>query len=87
MPTGTPVDRMFQALKREGHSVASAARIAQSRTGLALATGKPPRHGHPSEQVRGQASERGFEGKQNAMQRRRHKREQYQNAMRLGESR
>ena len=69
MPTGTPVDRVYQALKREGHSVASAARIAQKQTGLALATGKPPRHGH-----------------ENAMQRRRHKRENMQNAMRLGES-
>jgi len=43
MPTGTPVDRIFQALKREGKPVSSAARIAQAQTGTALATGKPPK--------------------------------------------
>jgi hypothetical protein len=30
----------------DGHSKASAARIAQSRTGLALATGKKPKKKH-----------------------------------------
>jgi hypothetical protein len=44
MPSGTSVDRIFQALKREGKSVASAARISQAQTGTALATGKPPKH-------------------------------------------
>lgn len=44
MPKGTKVDKVFQALKREGKPVASAARIAQAKTGLALATGKKPKH-------------------------------------------
>lgn len=43
MPSGTPVDKTYQALKRKGFSKGSAARIAQSQTGLALATGKPPK--------------------------------------------
>ena len=41
MPKGTKVDKMYEGLKDKGYSVESAARIAQSRTGLALATGKP----------------------------------------------
>ena len=44
MPEGTKVDRIFKALKRQGKSVASAARIAQSVSGQSLATGKPPKH-------------------------------------------
>ena len=44
MPAGTKVDRIFQALKRQGKSVSSAARIAQAVSGQALATGRPPRH-------------------------------------------
>jgi len=43
MPAGTKVERMYQAIKRGGASKGKAARIAQSRTGLALATGKPPK--------------------------------------------
>ena len=43
MPHGTKVHSMFEALKRKGHSPGSAARISQSRIGLALATGKPPK--------------------------------------------
>lgn len=43
MPVGTPVDRVYQALLREGRDPGSAARIAQAQTGLALATGKPPK--------------------------------------------
>lgn len=43
MPSGTPVDRMYQALLRDGKDKGTAARIAQSQTGLALATGKPPK--------------------------------------------
>ena len=43
MPKGTKVDNMYEGLKKRGYSVESAARIAQSRTGLALATGKPPK--------------------------------------------
>lgn len=43
MPKGTKVDNMYEGLKKKGYSEESAARIAQSRTGLALATGKPPK--------------------------------------------
>lgn len=43
MPTGTKVDNMYQAFKREGMDEGKAARIAQSKTGQALATGKPPK--------------------------------------------
>lgn len=43
MPAGTKVDEVYQALRREGHDEGSAARIAQWRTGEALATGKPPK--------------------------------------------
>jgi|GEM_PF-1871098 len=43
MPKGTKVEKVYQALKREGKSEASAARIAQSVTGLSLATGKAPK--------------------------------------------
>lgn len=43
MPKNTKVHRMFDALKRDGYSVQSAVRIAQSKTGQALATGKPPK--------------------------------------------
>jgi hypothetical protein len=44
MPKGTKVHKMYDALRREGASKSKAARIAQSRTGQALATGKPPKH-------------------------------------------
>lgn len=44
MPEGTPVDKMYQALRRKGMSEGYAARVAQSRTGLALMTGKPAKH-------------------------------------------
>ena len=44
MPAGTVVHRMFEALKRQGKSAASAARIAQARTGKSLKTGKRPKH-------------------------------------------
>lgn len=43
MPTGTRVDRMYKALRREGHSEESAARIAQHQTRQSLKTGKPPK--------------------------------------------
>ncbi len=43
MPKGTKVEKMFQALKRQGHSDASAAKIAQAKTGQSLKTGKKPR--------------------------------------------
>jgi hypothetical protein len=44
MPKGSKVDKVYRALKREGYSKESAARIAQSQTGQALATGKAPKH-------------------------------------------
>ncbi len=43
MPTGTAVDRTYEALRRKGDSKGKAARIAQSETGEALATGRPPK--------------------------------------------
>ena len=43
MPKGTKVDRMYQAMKREGMDKGKAARIAQAKTGKSLATGKPPK--------------------------------------------
>ena len=43
MPRGTTVDRMYRALLKQGKSKASAARIAQSRTGKSLATGRKPK--------------------------------------------
>jgi hypothetical protein len=44
MPKGTKVDRVYEALRREGADPGKAARIAQSKTGQALATGKPPKN-------------------------------------------
>ena len=41
MPTGTRVEKMYEALKRKGYSKGKSARISPSRTGQALATGKP----------------------------------------------
>lgn len=43
MPKGTPVEKVYTALKEKGYSAGKSARIAQSQTGLALATGKPPK--------------------------------------------
>jgi hypothetical protein len=43
MPRGTAVHKLFERLKRKGYSVKSAAKIAQAKTGQALATGKPPK--------------------------------------------
>lgn len=43
MPRNSPVDKMYEAMKADGMDKGKAARIAQSRTGLALATGKPPK--------------------------------------------
>lgn len=40
MPAGSKVHKMYTALKRQGHSKSSAARIAQSKTGQALSTGR-----------------------------------------------
>jgi hypothetical protein len=43
MPKGTPVEKMYSAMVREGMDKGKAARISQSKTGLALATGRPPK--------------------------------------------
>lgn len=43
MPKGTKVDKVYQALVREGASKGKAARIAQSKTGKSLKTGRAPK--------------------------------------------
>jgi hypothetical protein len=43
MPKGSKVDKVYQALKHEGMDKGKAARIAQSKTHQALATGKTPK--------------------------------------------
>lgn len=43
MPKGSKVEKVYTALRREGASKGKAARIAQSKTGQSLATGKPPK--------------------------------------------
>ena len=43
MPKGTKVEKVYTALRRQGKSAASAARIAQAATGKSLATGKKPK--------------------------------------------
>ena len=43
MPKNTKVHRLFEALKADNYSVASAAKIAQAKTGKSLATGKAPK--------------------------------------------
>ena len=48
VPKSSKVHKLFDKLKSEGKSAGSAARIAQSATGLALATGKPPKHSSKS---------------------------------------
>jgi hypothetical protein len=45
MPKGTKVHKVFEALKKEGKTPASAAKIAQSVTGKSLATGRKPKKG------------------------------------------
>lgn len=42
MPAGTKVETLYEALKKKGYSKEKSARIAQAKTGLSLATGKPP---------------------------------------------
>ena len=44
MPEGTKVDRMYKAMREEGMPKSKAAKIAQAKSGQALATGKPPKH-------------------------------------------
>ena len=43
MPKATRVERVYEALRREGHTKSKSARIAQSKTGLSLATGRKPK--------------------------------------------
>ena len=43
MPRGSTVDKIYQALKREGKDSGTAARIAQAKSGQALSTGRPPK--------------------------------------------
>ena len=43
MPEGTKVHKLYLELLRKGATKSQAAKIAQSRTGLALKTGKPPK--------------------------------------------
>lgn len=43
MPKGSKVHRAYDKLRKQGKSKASAAKIAQSATGQALATGKKPK--------------------------------------------
>lgn len=43
MPKGTKVHKMYDAMVREGVSKGKAARIAQSKTGKSLMTGKKPK--------------------------------------------
>jgi len=43
MPKGTAVHALYEALKRSGKSSASAARIAQAKTGRSLQTGRKPK--------------------------------------------
>lgn len=44
MPVGSAVEDVYEALLKRGYDKGKAARIAQSRTGEALATGRRPRH-------------------------------------------
>lgn len=43
MPKGTKVHKMYDAMRSEGMSKGKAARIAQSKTGKSLATGRKPK--------------------------------------------
>ncbi len=43
MPTGTKVDKIYQAIKRKTGDPGKAARIAQAETGMSLATGRKPK--------------------------------------------
>jgi hypothetical protein len=43
MPRGTKVHKVYEALKKEGKSDATAAKIAQAQTGKSLETGKKPK--------------------------------------------
>lgn len=49
MPKGTKVEKMYDAMGEKG----KAARIAQSKTGLALKTGKKPKKGKGYDKKKG----------------------------------
>ncbi len=44
MPRGTKVHKIYEGLLKHGMSKARAAKIAQAKTGQALATGRKPKH-------------------------------------------
>ena len=43
MPKGSKVHKLYARLRRRGYSEAKAARIAQSKTGRSLKTGRKPK--------------------------------------------
>lgn len=43
MPKNSRVHKVYDAIRKQGASKGKAARIAQSKTGQALKTGKPPK--------------------------------------------
>ncbi len=43
MPKGSKVEKVYKALRKQGKSEASAAKIAQSATGKSLQTGRKPK--------------------------------------------
>lgn len=43
MPRGTKVHRVYESLRKKGMPKGKAARISQSKTGQALATGRKPK--------------------------------------------
>jgi hypothetical protein len=43
MPEGSKVEKIYQALRKQGMSAEKAARIAQAQSGQALATGRKPK--------------------------------------------
>ena len=43
MPVNSPVHKLYAELLSKGMSQKDAAKIAQSKTGLALVTGRPPK--------------------------------------------
>jgi hypothetical protein len=44
MPEGTRVHKLYTKLRRKGYSKGKSARIAQSKTGQSLKTGRKPKH-------------------------------------------
>ena len=43
-PKGSKVHKVYSSLRAKGYSKGKAARIAQSKTGQALKTGRKPKH-------------------------------------------